>query len=169
MKHRWISLVAAGTVGLALFSGCSPRKQITEHDRKEAAHLISEAQFALNLREWARAEGLLAKAVTIVPEGDYWLSLGGARMHLNNRSGAKEAYLAALKAYEFAAARHNKIPEPWLKQAFVLGLLGRKDDGRAVIEKAAKAFPNDPKVRALTDPKEFERMFSAPSVKEVTL
>lgn len=169
MKHLQIGFVVVGAIGIGLCSGCAPRKQLTEHDRKEAAHMISEAQFALNMREWARAEGLLAKAVTLTPQGDYWLSLGGARMHLNNRSGAKDAYQSALKAYEFEAARQNRIPEPWIKQAFVLGLLGRKDDGRAMIEKAAKVFPDDPKIRALRDPKEFERMFAAQSVKDVSL
>ena len=162
-------MVAVGAFALGFAIGCAPRKQVTERDRKEAAHLVSEAQFAMTMREWARAEGLYAKAVQVAPAGDYWLSLGAARMRLNNRAGAKDAYQSALKAYEEAAARNKTLSEPWLKQAYVLALLGRKDDGRAVIAKAVKLFPNDGKVRVLADPKEFEKMIAGQKFKDMAL
>ncbi len=154
---------------LLLVLGCAPRKEVTERDRKEAVHLVSEAQFALTMREWARAEALLAKAVELAPTGDYWMSLGGTRVRLNNRKGAKVAYEAALKALGHEAARHNTSPAPWLKQAYVLALLGRREESQAVIAKGAKAFPNDGRLRALTEPKEFERMVSSPNFKDVAL
>lgn len=160
---------ALGALLLLLVAGCSAPKEPTERDRKEAAFLISEAQFALTVREWSRAEGLLVKATGLVPDGDAWLSLGAVRMRLNNRLGAKDAYQSALKAFEQETARNNQVSEPWLKQAFVLGLLGRKSDSQAMIAKAAKIFPNDPKVRALTDPQEFERMFSTQNFKDMAL
>jgi Flp pilus assembly protein TadD len=153
---------------LLLLSACT-RKEVTERDRKEAAHLVSEAQFALTIREWARAEGLLTQAVKLAPNGDYWLSLGATRMRLNDRAGAKNAYQASLKAFADESARKNTISEPWLKQAYVLALLGRKDDSRATISKAAKLFPNDSKVRALSDPKEFERMITSQNFKDMAL
>ena len=169
MKIVRFGLVALGTILLIAVFGCTRRKEVTERDRKEVAYLLSEAQFAMTMREWARAEGLLVKAVAVVPKGDSWLSLGGVRMRLKNRAGAKEAYQSALKAFEYEAAQNNKVSEPWLKQAFVLGLLGRKSDSQAVIARAAKIFPNDPNVRALTDPKELERMFSSQKFKDMAL
>ena len=105
----------------------------------------------------------------LAPTGDYWLSLGAARVRLNDRAGAKNAYQAALKAFADESARKNTISEPWLKQAYVLALLGRKDDSRATIAKAAKLFPNDAKVRALGDPKEFERMVTSQNFKDMAL
>lgn len=170
MKITQIRLVLLGVIVLTLGIGCTPnRKRVTDRDRKEAAFLVSEAQFALTLREWARAEGLLAKAVQISPEGDYWLSLGSTRVRLGNRGAAKEAYQAALKAYEDNVAMNATISEPWLKQAYVLALLGRMDDSRAVIAKAAKRFPNDGKVRSLMDPKQFEQMVTAANFKDMAL
>src|SRR5687768_700873 len=153
---------------LALLAGCA-QKEVTDRDRKEAAHLASEAQFAMTIREWARAEGLLSKAVALAPTGDYWLNLGATRVRLSDRAGAKNAYQAALKSFAEDSARRNTVADPWFKQAYVLALLGRKDDSRAMIAKAAKLFPNDIKIRALTDPKEFERMVSSQNFKDMAL
>lgn len=131
--------------------------------------LASEAQFAINLRDWARAEGLLTKTVQLVPEADYFVALGSARVRLGNRTGAKEAYQRALRAYEDAAAVDEKRVEPWLGQITVLALLGRTDDSRAVVAKAAKRYPNDPRVKDLMDAKAFQAMVSDPGFKENAL
>jgi tetratricopeptide (TPR) repeat protein len=169
MKTVRIGIVSLTGLMLGLALGCAPRREVTERDRKEAAYLASEAQFAVTVHEWARAESLLAKAVKVAPTGDYWLNLGATRIRLNNRAGAKEAYQAALKAYAFDSARKNTVPEPWVKQAYVLALLGRRDESRAMIAKAAKLFPNDGKVRALTDSKGFEKMISSQNFKDMAL
>ena len=51
----------------------------------------------------------------------------------------------------------------------MLALLGRREDSRSVIAKAAKYFPNDTKVRGLLDAKEFEKMITAQSFKDMAL
>jgi tetratricopeptide (TPR) repeat protein len=170
MKTTRIGIALLGVLALGLAAGCGPkRKVVTERDRKEAAFLVSEAQFAATLRDWARAEGLLAKAVLVAPEGDYWLTLGAVRVRLENRGGAKEAYQAALGAFEDDAARDSTLAGPWIRQAFVLAILGRLDDSRALLAKAAKRFPQDTQVRSLMEPKQFEQMVTAPSFKEMAL
>ena len=156
-------------MGLIFAAGCPGGKPVTAHDRKQAVYLASEAQFALSIREWARAEGLLEKAVKADPQGDYWLSLGATRVRLNKRAAAKDAYQAAVKAFELETARNNKEPAGWLKQAYVLALLGRKDDSRAVLARAARLFPNDSNVRAMSDSQGFEKMTSTPAFKDMAL
>ncbi len=159
-------LLAAGL----LLGGCSKaRKEVSERDRKEAVFLATEAQFAINLRDWPRAEGLLTKAAALSPEATYWLALGSARVRTGNRGGAKEAYLAALRAFEDEAARDAKLVEPWLNQVTVLALLGRLDDSRALLAKAAKRFPNDGRLKELLDPKAFDRLVGDPGFKENAL
>src|SRR5690606_29052809 len=116
MKMR-TGVVATGALVIVLGLGCA-RKEVTERDRLEAVHAVSEARFAQSVREWARAEELLARAVELAPEGDYWVELGATRIRLNNRDGAKEAYQSALKAYEVEAARPNAKADPWVKQAY---------------------------------------------------
>jgi tetratricopeptide (TPR) repeat protein len=170
MKTTRLGLALLMIAVLTASPGCgAKRKQVTDRDRKEAAILVSEAQFALTLRDWGRAEGLLIKAVEVAPEGDFWLTLGSARVRLGNRSGAREAYQAALKAYENDAALNGTTAEPWLKQVYVLAVMGRTDDSRALLAKAAKRFPNDTKVRSLLDPKQFELMVSGPNFKDMAL
>lgn len=155
---------------LLLGSGCGGnRKVVTERDRKEAAALLSEAQFAMSVRQWQRAEGLLAKAVQLVPDGEAYITLGSARVRLNDRKAAKDAYRSALKVFEDEAARDSARADPWLKQIYVLALLGRMDDSRATAAKALKKFPNDARVKSFSDPKQFDRMVGMQSFKDMAL
>jgi tetratricopeptide (TPR) repeat protein len=170
MKTTWFGLFGLFVLALTIGGGCSPkRKLVSERDRKEAALLVSEAQFAMTLRDWPRAEGLLAKAVELSPEVEYWMNLGMVRVRLKNTAGAKKAYEAALKLFQDEAARDNTRADPWLHQVNVLALLGRVDDSRAVLAKAAKQFPKDSRVQAILDPKRFQEMITSPGFKENAL
>ena len=97
MKTRvFFALAVLVVLGAA---GCRPPpKEITSLQRKEAATLVSEAEFALQLKDLARAEGLLAKAADLCPDtGKYWVDLGSVRVRLGKKDAARTAYLAALK------------------------------------------------------------------------
>jgi tetratricopeptide (TPR) repeat protein len=155
-------------VALSFFAGCKPRpKATTDLQRKEAALADSEAQFAVTMRQWDRAEGLYAKAAQLSPDtGLYWLSLGAMRVRLNKRDAAKDAYKNALKAFEAEAEQNKARVEPWLKQVEVLALLGRVDEGRTTLEKVGKRFPADRTVRSFIDNKHFDRMLADPAFKQ---
>ena len=171
---RAMSLPLILAVGLgASAAGCGGRKkEITELQRKQAEHLVAEADFAINMRDWARAEGVLARATNLVPDnGAYWSSLGATRVRLGNKAGAKDAYLRALKAYEEEAAadKTGTDVEPWLKQVYVLALLGRVNDGRALLEKIDKKFPRDRNVRAFIEGRQLDAMLADPLFKQAAL
>lgn len=164
-----VALVLAG-VGCGKRTDAAGGNGITELQRKEAAHLDSEAQFAVTMRQWDRAEGLYARAAQLCPDtGAYWVSLGAMRVRLGKRDAAKEAYRSALKAFETEAEKEKTDVEPWLKQVEVLALLGRADDGRALLDKMAKRFPNDRAVRAFVENKGFDRMVADPVFKQSAL
>lgn len=157
---------------LLVLTGCGGggKKQVSELQRKEAAHLASEAKFALTVRQYDRAEEALAKAVKLDPtEGTLWINLGAARMKQGKRDAAKEAYRGALSAYEALAKEQKTDAEPWLRQAYVLALLGREKEARAIIEKAAKQFPTDRSVKGFIEGKQFDRMVADPGFKEMAL
>ena len=170
MNSTRFKMFLSGVLLLTLATGCGAKRKVpTEREQKQAALYASEGQFALNMKQWPRAEENYLKAAQASPEGNYYLSLGLARLRQNKRSEAKAAYEEAVRAFADDAVRAPDFSEAWLRQAFVLAALGRMDESRAVIAQAAKKFPNDAKVRALTDPKAFEQMIAAPNFKEVAL
>lgn len=164
-------LVLLAILSVACLAGCKPHpKSVTDLQRKEAAHADSEAQFAVTLRQWERAEGLYAKAAELCPDtGQYWLNLGAARVRLGKRDAAKTAYRNGLKAFEDEASAHSTDLEPWLKQVETLALLGRVDEGRALLEKVSKRFPNERTLRAYLEDKSFDGMLADPAFKESAL
>src|SRR5205814_757130 len=98
----------------------------------------------MTLRDYARAEGLLAKAVESYPDaGDYWMFLGHARMHLGRRDGAKAAYNGSLAAYERVSASEPTNAQALLNQVNVLAFLGRVDDARKLLRKTKERFPDN--------------------------
>lgn len=172
MKKMPLSLLVLA-VAVAFAAGCGKakekKKEITSLQRKEAATLASEAQFAVQLRDHARAEGLLAKAVELCPDdGIYWVNLGSARIRLGNKSGAKDAYVGAEKALRDAAEEKKTDAEPWLQRVYVLALLGRADEARSVLKEAAQKFPDNRNVRAFVDG-QFDRMLADPKFKELAI
>jgi hypothetical protein len=114
----------------------------------------------------------LAKAADLVPDnGSLLTSLGSMRVRLGNKGAAKEAYLKALKAHE-AEAEADKTKsdvEPWLKQVYVLALLGRAGEGRTLLEKIAKRFPGNREVRAFIEGKQLDQMLADPVFKQMAL
>lgn len=156
-------------LSVGLTAGCG-RKEITSLQRKEAANIVSEAQFALTLRDYARAEPLLAKAVAICPDmPEYWQSLGAVRRRLDNRSGAKQAYEQMLDASRDAYHRDAKNTDALLQQVYALALLGRVDDARDVLTKAQKDHPDDRVLSAFGDGKQLDRVLNDPAFKEIAL
>jgi Flp pilus assembly protein TadD len=171
MTTKRFSCLLAAAALLALTTGCgAKKKEITELERKEASLLVSEAQFAMSLRNWAEAETALAKAVEKTPDNPtLWVSLGAMRVRLGKRSEAKSAYESALKTFEAEAKEDKTDPEPWLQQVYVLALLGRTDAGRAMLDKTAKQFPDHRNVKMFVEGKQFDQMLADPKFKEAAL
>lgn len=166
---RFASLVVS--VGLLLSAGCKPKaKEITSLARKEAATLASEAQFAVQVKDFTRAESLMAKAAELCPDsGKYWVDLGSARARLGKKDQAKTAYQSGLKAYQDAAKADSADAAPVMQQIYVLALLGKPDEARSVLDKAAKQFPQNPNVRTYVEKKLIDQMLADPRFKEIAL
>lgn len=166
------SLFAIGVALLAL-AGCKPKDQvpeITDLQRKEAANLVSEAQFAITLRDYSRAEPLLEKAAKLAPDtGEYWLNLGVIRRKQGNTSGAKSAYEQALSAFRARFKKEPKDSGALLQQVQVLALLGRIDDARDALENGRKKAPDDRMIRQFAEQKQLDEMIKHPTFKEMAL
>jgi tetratricopeptide (TPR) repeat protein len=162
MRRLWLlSLTLAAAFAL---SGCG-RKEITKEAREQAANFGSEADFALQIKEWARAEDLYSKASALTPDnGDVWIQLGYARMMLGKRSEAKDAYESALSAYKDACKRSPDDMVPVVRRIFTLVLLGRADDARSVLDEAHAKHPNDAGLNAFVENKRLDEMIADPQL-----
>ena len=159
------ALVLAAVLILA---GCRQRV-ITPLERDEAANDVSEANFALTLRDWGRAEGLYVKATELCPdEGDAWVSLGVVRMRMHNASGARAAYKSALSAYKDYLKGDPSNSAFVIRKAYVLVLLSRADEARACVDDARTRFPDDRRLRTFVESKGLEKMMADPGLKDLT-
>ena len=155
----------------ALFlTGCSREpKEVTPAAKAEAASLISEAQFAMQIREFSRAEELIDRALKLrddMPE--YWVSLGMARRRQDNKSGARKAYEHALELHT-ERYKKDKTPEELVQQSFVLALLGKQDDALKLLEKGIKDHPDSAMLKKMADPRGLPRTFQSTDFKALAL
>ena len=154
-------------LAVGLLGGC--HKEISSLDRKEAASTVSEAEFAINLRDWPRAEGLYAKATELCPDnGDYWMSLGMVRMRAGERDGARTAYKKALSAFKDKQDVPGDETEIVVREAYVLVLLGRADEARSLVDKARARRPDDRKLGSFVDSRTIDRIIADPGTKELS-
>jgi tetratricopeptide (TPR) repeat protein len=159
------ALVLAAAIA---FTGCS-RKVVSPLDRAEAANMSSEADFAMNVHEWARAEGLYTKATALCPDtGDTWIALGIARIHLNDHSGARSAYKSAASAFKDAFRSDPTNIQALEQQTYALVLLGRQDEARSVAAKARKDYPDDRAIRNFVDGGDLDRVIADPAVRAIS-
>ena len=158
-------------LSLLAVTGCKPKSaSITSLQRKEAASLISEAEFALTIRELARAEKLLTQASALeFDNGKTWISLGMIRVRLGRKPAAKAAYESALHAYEEAYALEPKSAQLYLQQVYLLALLGRMPEARSVLAQIQKKHGADPEVRSFVQSRQVDTMAQSPQFKEIAL
>lgn len=151
-------------------TGCGPKQPaISDLQRKQAAALVSEAEFALALRDFARAEGLFREAAGLCPDnGAYWLQLGTTSKRLNKTAEAKKSYEQAAKACAAAYKANDKDPGPVLRQVYAYALLGRTDDARALLRKVRKAHPKDEEIQGF-DEATLDRMIADPGFKAMAI
>jgi tetratricopeptide (TPR) repeat protein len=159
------------TFALLTGAGCKPKpKNIPPLQRKQAASLVSEAQFAVTMRDYARAEPLFEQAAKLCPDdGEYWLGLGVTRRRLGNVSGAKAAYEKAQSAFHDTYLIDSNRSDALLQELQVLALLGRTDVAIATLEKARKKNPGDVPLRKFEESKQLERLKDDPNFKELAL
>ncbi len=169
-----VRLRIVACVGFLLVAGgCKPKPKpvaVTSLQRKEAAALVSEAEFAVSVHDLTRAENLLAQATAAAPDdGDTWIALGGVRVRAGNRSGAKSAYQSALNAFADQAAVAPTNAAAVAGQVYALALLGRVDDARALLAKAQKTQPDNRDLRAFAESKQLDQLLASPVFKETAL
>jgi tetratricopeptide (TPR) repeat protein len=160
------------TLGLAGLTACGENPAEQARRAREAELLAAEAAFALNLRDWPRAEQTLGRATELDPgRADLWLSLGSTRVRAGRTNEARSAYLQALRGFERAAdaSAAKTDPGPILQQIHVLALLGRLPEARSLAAELPRRFAGHPRVRAFTEAGGLEQVIADPAFREVAL
>lgn len=154
-----------------LAAGCGKKaREITDLERKQAASLVSEAEFAMTLRDFARAEPLFEQAAKLCPDtSEYWVNLGIARKRQGNTSGAKDAYQEALKACRETYKEDATDVGAMLQEVQILVMLGKAEDARDALAKARKRQPDNRDLRLFEERNEIETLTKDPRFKEIAL
>jgi Flp pilus assembly protein TadD len=121
------------------------------------------------MKDWARAEGLFAKAAALCPdEGENWVRLGIVRVRLHNSDGARDAYKSAVSAFEDEFKRDPAKTASVIRAASVLVILGRVDEARSLVDKAYAKNPDDRRLRDFVQMKGVDRIVADPGLKAVS-
>lgn len=170
----WKLVLALAVLGLVA-GGCKGKhqekpKEISVAARAEAAQNYNEAEFAAQIRDHARAEGLLVKAVELDPEvPNYWLRLGVARKKLGNKDGARKAYEHTRELLHILYERDKSSPNPLLAEMEVCVLLGKPDDAKKIYDQVVHDHGSDPEVKEFVQNRTYDALFQSPRLKEIAL
>lgn len=128
------------------------------------------ARVRVQNNDLAGAEKALVQVAKLNPANDdVWFDLGITRARLKDKSGARDAFKKCISACEDAYKKNATTPLYLTKQVRPLILLGRADDARAVLAKAAKLFPENNEIKQLIDAKIVDQFLAAPDYKELAV
>lgn len=141
-------------------------KSVSKLEAAEADNLVSDAVFAMQIKDHARAAQNLEKALAIRPDvGEWWENLGYCYKLLDRKSDARSAYKKAVGIWDSAYDKTGRIDYA-MRQLIMLVLLDREDDARALLTKLTKKHPEDPQLHAFVEKKGLESLLSDPGVME---
>jgi len=155
----------------ALLAGaCKEKpKEVSRSVAAAAASAASEAEFAIQIRDYTRAEEQLRRALEMRPEiADWWLELGQVYKRQAKVAEARKAYERALQAYQ-AEYRRGEDPVDLLQQIYVQVLLGRESEARKTLDNVAKKHGTHPEVSHFQEEKMLEHWLRAPDVQAMRL
>jgi tetratricopeptide (TPR) repeat protein len=109
-----------------------------------AKQLGSDAQAALDAKEYAAARQAAGEAVLLNPQyEEAWIAYGMASLRLDKPDRAREAYSRALALHQAREGRGPRNPEEAYEEIYLLSLLRRDADAVELLRRARQEFPND--------------------------
>lgn len=173
MKTRFLTTLGLGLLLPFVLVSCSDKskartpgtpKVVAKAVEAEAENMISDAMFAMQVRDYARAEKGFARAVELRPDvPDWWESLGAIRKMQGKTGDARSAYKKALALWE-DYYDETSDPQFGMHKVVLLVILDKADEARSVVEKMGKKHPNDQALQTFIKNKGLERMIASPDM-----
>lgn len=137
-------------------------------DRQVAAEAeghAAEAAFAVQIRDFRRAEGAMQKAIALRDDiPDWWFSLGLIQMCLGRKDDARTAYRRALDLHESRYDETESTAEV-IAQIYLLVVLNRESDARKRLEKASRQHRDDARLQEFIRTRGIDRLLADPEVR----
>ena len=144
-------------------------KEVPKLVAAEADNLVSDATFAFQIRDYARVEKSLARAVELRADfPDWWLNLGTACKRQGKIGDARSAYKKALALYEKRYAATADVAD-LQQELIVLVLLGREDEARKLLERSGQKPPVPPGLKRLSEGKYIDQLLRDPNIQQMKL
>jgi len=157
-------------VVIALSGGCKDKpREISKADKLQAENFVSEAQFSMQIHEYARAEELYKKAIALNEDyPEYWVALGMSCRRQDNKDGARKAYQKAMGLIDkrYAAEKDEKDLG---QKAWVMALLGNPDEAVQFLQKSLKDHPDSAYLKTMADPRGLPHTFQTSDFKALSL
>ena len=147
-------------------SAAGQPKEVSKAVAAEAETNASDAVFAMQIRDFARAEKGWKRALDLRPDiPEWWESYGTVQKRLGKTGDARSAYKRALGLWE---QRYETTSDPQfgLHQIFSLVLLDRVDEARRLSERLAKKHPTDPLIKNFTERRGMEQLLADPDMRQ---
>lgn len=177
MNRRFLSLfgtLLAFGASVLVFSACSDRssgkaqpgqpKEVPQAVAAAAGNEASDAAFAMQIRDYDRAAKGFEKALDLRPDiAEWWESLGYVYKLQGKNSDARGAYKKAIKLWDKTYSE-TKDPQFGLREAVLLFLVDKADEGRALVDRLGKNHPQDQGLQDFIKEKRFEIMIQDPEL-----
>ena len=132
----------------------------------KAENFASDASFAMQIRDYARAEEGLISALKLRSDIPEWQeALGLACKMQGKTSEARSSYKKALSLWEDRYEASNDMGAA-MRQVVLLVLLDKESDARALLVRLAKKHPQDPALQNFIQNKALDRMLSDPEIQK---
>ncbi len=144
-------------------------KEVTTAVAAQANSFMSEAGFAVQIRDWARADETITKALDLRSDFPEWWELRGfAQKQLGKTGDARSSYKKALSLWE-DYYKETKDVQFGMRQILALVLLDRVDEARSLLDTLSKKHATDSTLQQFIRSKGIDRMLTDPDIKQKKL
>lgn len=161
-------IILASVLSLCLFTACGgKKKEITQLEQLQMNSYYETAKREIFIKNYAAAEKALVE-ITKIDDTNYsvWRDIGMLRVRLNKNSDARDAYKKALSASEAAFKKDVNDQGAFITRLQTLIFLGRAQDARDVLAKAAKDNPTIAAYQELNKQKAVDKLLDDPQIKD---